>query len=170
MFVSPLSHSHLHFLLLLLIFGSSDLDEGPGKDADPLNSLLGCTTGMSLAKFQPWGLHVPGSVILDCPAGSAAVSLRDNTRDAFARMETLDIVKKLVVPKLSMLVEEQPIVPPDSSTQTGRQKPAPPSAPNENVKGKTSFRRLSDVLHPGQNSVGGNVGPWLVVFNDVVLQ
>ena len=86
------------------------------------------------------------------------------------RMETLNIVKQLVVPKLSMLVEEQPIVPPDSSTQTGRQKPAPPSALNENVKGETSFRRLSDVLHPGQYSIGGNKGPWLVVFNDVVLQ
>ena len=170
-FVSSLSHGHLHFLLLLFIFGSSDLDEGPGKDADPLNRLLGCTTGMSSAKFQPWGLHVPGSVILVCPAGSAAVSLRDKTRDAFTRMETMDTVKQLVVPKSSrLLVEERPIVPPDSSTQVGRQRPAPPSALNENVKGNTSFRRLSDVLHPGQNSIGGNKGPWLVVFNDVVLQ
>ena len=73
-----------------------------------------------------------------CPAGSAAVSLRDKTRDAFARSKTMDIVKQLVVPKSSrLLVEEQPIVPPDSSTQTGRQKPAPPSALNKNVKGKT---------------------------------
>ena len=106
-----------------------------------------------------------------CPAGSAAVSLRDKTRDAFARTESMDIVKQLVVPKSSrLLVEEQPIVPPDSSTQTGRQKPAPLSALNENVKGETSFRRLSDVLHPGRNSIGGNKGPWLVVFNDVVPQ
>ena len=29
---------------------------------------------------------------------------------------------------------------------------------------------LSDVLHPGQNSIGGNKGPWFVVFNDVILQ
>ena len=85
-FVSPLSHGHLHFLLLLFIFVSFDLDEGPGKDADPLNGPLGCTTGMPSSKFQPWGLHVPGTVILDRPALSAAVSLRDKTRDAFSRM------------------------------------------------------------------------------------
>ena len=71
---------------------------------------------------------------------------------------------------LRLLVEERPIVPPDSFAQTGRQKPAPLSALNENVKGETSFRRLGDVLHPGQNSIGRNRGPWLVVFNDVVLQ
>ena len=106
-----------------------------------------------------------------CPAGSAAVSLRDKTRDAFTRMETMDTVKQLVVPKSSrLLVEERPIVPPDSSTQTSRQKPAPPSALNENVKGKTSFRRLSDVLHPGQNIIGGKKGLGLVVFNDIVLR
>ena len=94
-FVSPLSHGHLHFLLLIFIFGSSGLDEGPGKGANPLNGPLGCSTGMSSSKFQPWGLLVPGSVILDSPAGSAAVSLRDKTRDAFARMEKMDTVKQL---------------------------------------------------------------------------
>ena len=108
---------------------------------------------------------------MDCPTASAAVPLRDKTRDAFARMEYMDTVKQLAVPKSSrLLVEERPIVPPDSFTQTGRQKPAPLSAHNENVKYKTSFRRLSDVLHPGQNSIGRNKGPWLVVFNDVVLR
>ena len=29
---------------------------------------------------------------------------------------------------------------------------------------------LSDVLHPGQNSIGGKKDLWLVVFNDVVLR
>ena len=62
------------------------------------------------------------------------------------------------------------VVPPDSSTQTGRQKIAPPSALSENAKGKTSFRQLSNILHPGQNSIGGKKGTWLVVFNDAVLQ
>ena len=51
-FVSPLSHGHLHFLLLLFIFGSSGVDEGPGKDADLLNELLGWSAGMSSSKFQ----------------------------------------------------------------------------------------------------------------------
>ena len=75
------------------------------------------------------------------------------------------------MPKSSrLLVEKQPIVPPDSSTQTSRQKPAPPSAFNENVKGKTPFRRMSDVLHPGQNSIGGKKDLWLVVSVDVVLR
>ena len=108
---------------------------------------------------------------MDCPAGSAAVSLRDKTRDAFTRMETMDTVKQLVVPKSSrLLVEERPIVPPDSFTQTGGQNRATLSALNENVKGETSFRRLSDVLHPGQNSIGGKKDLWLVVSIDVVLR
>ena len=96
-----------------------------------------------------------------------AVSLRDKTRDAFARMENMDTVKQPAGAESSrLLVEKRPIVPPDSSTQTSRQKPAPPSARNKNVKGKTSFRRLSNILHPGQNSIGGKKGPWLVVFSD----
>ena len=64
----------------------------------------------------------------------------------------------------------RPLVPPDSFTQTGRQKPAPQSALDRNVKGKTSFRRLSDVLHPGQNIIDGRKDLWLVVFNDIVLR
>ena len=60
----PFPSSHLYF-------DSFGLDEGPGKDADPLNGPLGCSTGMSSSKFQLWGSLVPGSVILDCPAGSA---------------------------------------------------------------------------------------------------
>ena len=109
-FVSPLSHGHLHFLLLLLIFGSSGLDEGPGKDADPLNGPLGCSTGMSSSKFQPCDLP-------ECPARSAAASLRDKTRDTFDQIENMDTVKQMAVPKSSrLLVEEWPLVPLDSST------------------------------------------------------
>ena len=152
-FVSPLSHGHLHFLLLLFIFGSSGLDKGPGEDIDPLKEPLGCSNGMLSSKFQPWDLP-------ECPAGSAAANLRDKNRDTFARIENMDTVKQLAVPKSSrLLVEERPTVPPDSFTQTGRQKPAPLTALNENVKGETSFWRLSDVLHPGQNSIGRNKGP-----------
>lgn len=92
---------------------------------------------------------------------------RDKTRDAFARIEGLEKVKQLALPKPSrLLVEERPLSSPDSTGQ----KSAPPSALNKNVKGKTSFRRLSDVLHPGANGVGGKKDLWLVSFNDVVLR
>ena len=80
-FVSPLSHGHLHFLLLLFIFGSSGLDEGPGEDIDPLKEPLGCSNGMLSSKFQPWDLP-------ECPAGSAAASLRDKTRDSLLAFKT----------------------------------------------------------------------------------
>ena len=52
-FVSPLSHGHLHFLLLLFTFGSPGLDEGPGKDADPLNGPLSCSTGIHRQGSNP---------------------------------------------------------------------------------------------------------------------
>ena len=49
-----------------------------------------------------------------------------------------------------------------------------PSSPpltsgNGKVKGKTSFKRLSDVLQTG-SGIGGKRDLWLVVFNDVVLR
>ena len=37
------------------------------------------------------------------------------------------------------------------------------------VKGKSSFKRLSDVL-PGSNGMGSKKDQWLVVFNDVILR
>jgi len=39
----------------------------------------------------------------------------------------------------------------------------------KNVRGKSSFKRLSDVLS-SNNGVGGKKDLWFVVFNDVVLQ
>ena len=49
------------------------------------------------------------------------------THDASDRMKNMDTVKQLATPKSSrLLVEERPIVPPDSSTQAGRRKPAHP--------------------------------------------
>ena len=83
----------------------------------------------------------------------------------------MDTVKQMAVPKSSrLLVEERALVPPDSSTQMGRQNPVLPSVLNKEVKGKTSSRRLTDILHPGHNSIGGKKDLWLVVFNDVVLR
>ena len=74
-FVSPLSLGHLHFLLLLFIFGSSGLDEGPGEDIDPLKEPLDCSNGMLSSNFQPWDLP-------ECPAGSDAEYIRDKTSDS----------------------------------------------------------------------------------------
>lgn len=100
---------------------------------------------------------------------------RDKTRDAFARIEGLDKVKQLALPKASrILVEERLLIPPASVSQSTppsstHRTLTPPSA-GKNVKGKTSFRRLSDVLHGNSNSVGGKKDLWLVAFNDVVLR
>lgn len=102
---------------------------------------------------------------------------RDKTRDAFARIEGLEKVKQLALPKPSrLLVEERMLSPPASSAQSnspkGSSSLAPPSAgaAAKNVKGKSSFRRLSDVLQPGSSGVGGKKDLWLVAFNDVVLR
>ncbi len=98
---------------------------------------------------------------------------RDKTRDVFARIEGLDKVKQLMVPKPSrVLVEERPVVGVNPLTDPTRSAASPPlSSQNpRNVKGKSSFKRLSDVLQSGSNGVGGKKDLWLVVFNDVVLR
>ncbi|KAG1756514.1 Dbl-like domain-containing protein [Suillus paluster] len=96
---------------------------------------------------------------------------RDKTRDVFARIEGLDKVKQLAIPKPSrLLLEERQIL---GSMHGGSQKgpgSSPPPVVNaKGVKGKTSFRRLSDVLGSG-SGLGGKKDLWLVVFNDVVLR
>ncbi|KAG6903212.1 hypothetical protein C0995_002755 [Termitomyces sp. Mi166 len=93
---------------------------------------------------------------------------RDKTRDVFARIEGLDKVKQLALPKPSrVLVEERPCPIPGSSPLKS---PSPPSVVNaKGVRGKPSFKRLSDVLQ-GNNAIGGKKDLWFVVFNDVVLQ
>jgi hypothetical protein len=96
---------------------------------------------------------------------------RDKTRDVFARIEGLDKVKQLAVPKPSrLLVEERPLVNPSQSNGSSPPKTSspPPVFNAKAVKGKTSFRRLSDVLH--STNMGGKKDLWLVVFNDVVLR
>lgn len=96
---------------------------------------------------------------------------RDNTRDVFGRIEGLDKVKQLALPKPSrILIEERMVVHTDAAAKF----PTPPHAPangtNGKTKGKSSFKRLSDVLQPGSNGIGGKRDLWLVVFNDVVLR
>ncbi|KAH7923878.1 Dbl homology domain-containing protein [Leucogyrophana mollusca] len=98
---------------------------------------------------------------------------RDKTRDVFARIEGLDKVKQLAIPKPSrLLVEERQIMGTGSGHANGSSSKGstpPPVMATKNVKGKTSFRRLSDVLGSG-SGVGGKKDLWLVVFNDVVLR
>ncbi|KAG6878703.1 hypothetical protein C0993_011518 [Termitomyces sp. T159_Od127] len=93
---------------------------------------------------------------------------RDKTRDVFARIEGLDKVKQLALPKPSrVLVEERPCPVLGSAPVKG---PSPPPVVNaKGVRGKPSFKRLSDVLQ-GNNGIGGKKDLWFVVFNDVVLQ
>jgi len=99
---------------------------------------------------------------------------RDKTRDVFARIEGLDKVKQLAIPKPSRLLleERQIIVGREGSTSTSlspKGSSPPPVMATKNVKGKTSFRRLSDVLTVG-TGMGSKKDLWLVVFNDVVLR
>lgn len=99
---------------------------------------------------------------------------RDKTRDVFARIEGLDKVKQLALPKPSrVLVEERPynsLLNPGSSPGSGLLKPSSPLpvVNGKGVKGKSSLKRLSDVLS-GAHSIGGRKDLWHVVFNDVVL-
>ncbi|TFK42664.1 hypothetical protein BDQ12DRAFT_676593 [Crucibulum laeve] len=91
---------------------------------------------------------------------------RDKTRDVFARIEGLDKVRQLALPKPSrVLIEERPCAP-GLSPLSGSPKPSS-SPPTKGVRGKSSFKRLSDVLH---SSGMGKKDLWFVVFNDVVLQ
>ncbi|KAF7322930.1 DH domain-containing protein [Mycena chlorophos] len=95
---------------------------------------------------------------------------RDKTRDVFARIEGLDKVKQLALPKPSrVLIEERQCVPGASGLSPPKSSSPPPVLANKNVRGKSSFKRLSDVLHSG-SSIGGKKDLWFVVFNDVVLQ
>lgn len=97
---------------------------------------------------------------------------RDKTRDVFARIEGLDKVKQLAIPKPSrLLLEERQILGSvhGSGSPKGPGSSPPPVVNAKGVKGKTSFRRLSDVLGTG-SGLGGKKDLWLVVFNDVVLR
>lgn len=95
---------------------------------------------------------------------------RDKTRDVFGRIEGLDKVKQLMLPKPSrVLMEERPVIAVSTAPEKGTSPPTAQRPPA--VKGKTSFKRLSDVLQAaGSSGIGGKKDQWLVVFNDVVLR
>ncbi|CAE6528719.1 unnamed protein product [Rhizoctonia solani] len=94
---------------------------------------------------------------------------RDRTWDVFARIEGMDKIKQLAVPKPSrLLVNERPLHPDPTAPDTNRTVSGPPTTtPTKNLRGKSSLRRLSDVLQPGSS---GKKDLWLVSFNDVVLR
>ncbi|KAJ6630742.1 hypothetical protein B0H10DRAFT_2160144 [Mycena sp. CBHHK59/15] len=95
---------------------------------------------------------------------------RDKTRDVFARIEGLDKVRQLALPKPSrVLIEERQCTPGVSGLSPLKPSSPPPVMANKGVRGKSSFKRLSDVLHSG-SAIGGKKDLWFVVFNDVVLQ
>ncbi|KAF9483915.1 Dbl homology domain-containing protein [Pholiota conissans] len=95
---------------------------------------------------------------------------RDKTRDVFARIEGLDKVRQLALPKPSrVLIEERPCSLGLSSLGTQVKPVSPPPVVNaKGIRSKSSFKRLSDVLQ--SNGLGGKKDLWFVVFNDVVLQ
>lgn len=99
---------------------------------------------------------------------------RDKTRDVFARIEGLDKVRQLALPKPSrVLLEEriymQPGNPNPLSAAIKGPGPPPSAIGGKGVRGKSSLKRLSDVLQGG-TGFGSKKDLWLVVFNDVVLQ
>jgi hypothetical protein len=93
---------------------------------------------------------------------------RDKTRDILARIEGLDKVKQLAAPKPSRVLVEERVLTPRESSDASKPSP-PPAGTTKAVRGKSSFKRLSDVLQSG-GGVGGKKDMWLVVFNDVVLR
>lgn len=96
---------------------------------------------------------------------------RDKTRDAFARIEGLEKVKQLALPKPSRLLVREEAVDPAYSMPVPASRSPPVSSGMKNVKGKSSFKRLSDVLQPGNSSnIGSKKDLWLVSFNDVILR
>ncbi|KAI9510855.1 Dbl-like domain-containing protein [Russula earlei] len=94
---------------------------------------------------------------------------RDKTRDILARIEGLDKVKQLAAPKPSRVLVEERMLTPRESSDASKPTSPPPTGTTKAVKGKTSLKRLSDVLQSG-GGVGGKKDMWLVVFNDVVLR
>lgn len=95
---------------------------------------------------------------------------RDKTRDVFARIEGLDKVRQLALPKPSRVLLEERACSLGLGSLSSPPKPSspPPVVSAKGVKGKSSFKRLSDVL--SSNGIGGKKDLWFVIFNDVVLQ
>ncbi|KAA1474923.1 Dbl homology domain-containing protein [Dentipellis sp. KUC8613] len=94
---------------------------------------------------------------------------RDKTRDVLARIDGLDKVRQLAAPKPSRVLLEERIFSPREASEAAKSSPPPQSGSGKAVKGKTSLKRLSDVLQPG-SGMGSKKDLWLVIFSDVVLR
>ncbi|KAG8918643.1 hypothetical protein FRC02_002196 [Tulasnella sp. 418] len=110
---------------------------------------------------------------------------RDRTRDVWARIDGLEKVRMLAIPKPSrVLIEEKSLLPSAASatsptTSDGRRSTTPytngSSTPTPTKPPKSGrFKRLSEVL-PGGSASGSSLSSskndlWLVAFNDVVLR
>jgi hypothetical protein len=95
---------------------------------------------------------------------------RDKTRDILARIEGLDKVKQLAAPKPSRVLVEERILASRELSDASKPSSPPPVGTSKAVRGKSSFKRLSDVLQNSGSGVGGKKDMWLVVFSDVVLR
>ena len=95
---------------------------------------------------------------------------RDNTRDILTRIEGLDKVKELAVPKPSRVLVGERILAPRGLSDASEPSSPPSVGTNKAMRGKTTFLRLSDVLQNGGGGVRGKKDMWLVEFNDVVLR
>jgi hypothetical protein len=94
---------------------------------------------------------------------------RAKTRDILARIEGLDKVKQLVAPKPSRILMEERILAPRELSDASKFSSPPPVGISKATRGKSTFKRLSDVLQNSGGGIGGKKDLWLVVFNDVVL-
>ena len=94
---------------------------------------------------------------------------RDKTRDVFARIEGVDKVRQLALPKPTrVLLEERSCAGFNTPLNAPKPSSPPPVVNAKGVRGKSSFKRLSDVFTP--SGITGKKDLWFVIFNDVVLQ
>ncbi|KAF8894541.1 hypothetical protein BD779DRAFT_1669031 [Infundibulicybe gibba] len=85
--------------------------------------------------------------------------------------ERIKPATQLALPKPSrVLVEERPCILGLAPLGSMPKPASPPPVATGKVRGKSSFKRLSDVLTSNGNGIGGKKDLWFVVFNDVVLQ
>jgi RhoGEF domain len=109
------------------------------------------------------------NVIRDIEGAKNQKEERDKTHDVLARIKGLDKVKQFAIPKPSRVLVEEVILNLRVSSDA-YQASRPSVGITRPVGGKTSFKRLSDVLQSSEGGISSQKDVWLVVFNDVVLR
>lgn len=109
------------------------------------------------------------NVIRDIEDAKNQKEERDKTHDVLARIKGLDKVKQFAVPKPSRVLVKEVILGLRVSSDAPKAS-QPPVGITTAVGGKTSFKRLSDVLQSSEGGISSQKDVWLVVFNDVVLR